>query len=95
MHGYGWARLNTAWSSSTDKTVGTVADLTRRVKKTFADKKAEKLRPPSELPVPDAATKRLKKLGTLTIQTNSLLAKRQASAGKMRCSAASREGGCG
>ena len=29
VHGYGWARFDTAWSSSTDKTVGTVADLTR------------------------------------------------------------------
>ena len=32
VHGYGWARFDTAWSSSKDKTVGTVADLTRRVK---------------------------------------------------------------
>jgi len=46
VHGYGWARFNTAWSSSTDKTVGTVADLTRRVKQMFADEKAEKPRPP-------------------------------------------------
>jgi len=36
--------------------------------------------PPSEPPVPDAATKRLKTLGTLAIQASSLLAKRQASA---------------
>ena len=50
----------------------------------FADEKAEKLRPPSEPPVPDAATKRLKTLGTLTIQANSSLAKRQASAGVTR-----------
>jgi len=50
----------------------------------FANKKAEKLRPPSEPPVPDAATKHLKTLGTLTIQASSLLAKRQASAGVMR-----------
>jgi len=78
VHGYGWARFKTAWSSSTDKTVGTVADLTRRVKQMFADEKAEKLRPPSEPPVPDAATKRLETLGTLTIQASSLLAKRQA-----------------
>ena len=95
MYGYGWVRFNTAWPISTDRAVGTVADLARRAKQMFADKKADKLRPPSEPPDPDAATKRLKKLGTLIIQTNSLLAKRQASAGKMRCSAASREGGCG
>jgi len=50
----------------------------------FADEKAEKLRPPSEPPVPDAATKRLKTLGTLTIQASSSLVKRQASAGVMR-----------
>ena len=56
VHGYGGARFNTAWSSSTDKTVGTVADLARRVKQMFADEKAEKLRPPSEPPVPNAAT---------------------------------------
>jgi len=69
----------------------------RRVKQMLLDEKAEKPRPPSEPPVPDAATKRLKTLGTLTIQASSLLAKRQASAGVMReggCSAASR-GGCG
>ena len=98
VHGYGWARLfNTAWSSSTDTTVRTVMDLTRWMKQMFANEKAEKLRPLSEPPVPDAATKRLKTLGTLTIQASSLLAKRQASAGVMReggCSAASR-GGCG
>jgi len=50
----------------------------------FADEKAEKLRPPSELPVPNAATKRLKTLRTLAIQASSSLAKRQASAGVMR-----------
>jgi len=33
----------------------------------LADEKAEKLRPPSEPPVLDAATKRLEMLGTLTI----------------------------
>jgi len=49
----------------------------------FADEKAEKLRPPSEPPVSDAATKRLKTLGTLTIQASSSLAKRHASAGVM------------
>ena len=50
-----------------------------------ADEKAEKPRPPSEPPVPDAATKRLKTLGTMTIQASFLLAKkRQASAGLMR-----------
>jgi len=76
VHGYGWARFNTAWSSSTDKTVGTMADLGRRVKQVYADEKAEKPRPPSEPPVPDAATKRLKTLGALTIQASSLLAKR-------------------
>jgi len=73
-----------AWSSSTDKAVGTVADLARRVKRMFADEKAEKLRPPSDPPVPDAATKRLKTLGKLTIQASSSLAKRQASAEVMR-----------
>ena len=78
------ARFNTAWPSSTDKTVGTVADLARRVKQMLADEKAEKLRPPSEPPVLDAATKRLETLGTLTIQASSLLAKRQASAEVMR-----------
>jgi len=56
----------------------------RRVKHAFADEKVEKLRPPSEPPVPDAATKRLKTLGMLTIQASSSLAKRQASAGVMR-----------
>jgi len=49
-----------------------------------ADEKAEKLRPPSEPPVPDAATKRIKTFGALTIQVCFLLAKRQASAGVMR-----------
>ena len=44
----------------------------------------ERLVPPSEPPVPDAATKRLKTLGTLTAQAGALLAKRQASAGTMR-----------
>ena len=34
----------------------------------FADEKAEKPRPPSEPPVPDAATKRLKTIGALTIR---------------------------
>jgi len=53
-----------------------------------ADEKAEKLRPSSEPPVPDAATKRLKTLRTLTIQASSLLAKRPASAGVMRVVAA-------
>ena len=62
----------------------TVADLTRRVKHMFADEEAEKPRPPSEPPVPDAATKRLKTLRALTTQASSLLAKRQASAGAMR-----------
>jgi len=62
VHGYGWTRFDTAWSSSTDKTVGTVADLTRWAKQMFADKKAEKFRPPSEPPVPNAATKRASKL---------------------------------
>jgi len=74
VHGYGWTRFDTAWSSPTDKTVGTVADLTRWVKKMFADEKTEKLRPPSEPPVPDAATKRLKTLEALTIQASSSLA---------------------
>jgi len=64
--------------------VGTVADLARRVKQMFADEEAGKLRPPSEPPFPDEATERLKTLGTLTIQSSSLLAKRQASAGVMR-----------
>jgi len=64
--------------------MGTVADLARRVKQMLADEEAEKLRPPSEPPVPDAATKRLKTLKKLTIQASSLLAKRQASAGVMR-----------
>ena len=44
----------------------------------------ERLVPPSEPPVPDAATKRLKTLGTLTAQAGALLTKRQASAGEMR-----------
>jgi len=64
--------------------MGAVADLAYQVKQRSADKKAEKLRPPLEPPVPDAATKRLKTLGTLTIQASSLLAKRQVSAGVMR-----------
>ena len=76
VYGCGWTRFNTAWSSSADKTAGKVADLTRRVKKMLADEEAEKLRAPSEPPVPDAATKRLKTLGALTIQASSLLAKR-------------------
>ena len=63
VHGYGWACFNTAWPSSTDKTVGTVADLARRVKQIFSDEKAEKPRPPSEPPVPDTATNHLKALG--------------------------------
>jgi len=46
----------------------------------FSDENAKMLCPPSEPPVPDAATKRLKTLGTLAIQASSLLAKRQASA---------------
>jgi len=67
--GYRWARFDTTWSSSTGKTVETtVADLTRRVKQMFADEK----------------TKRLKTLGTLTIQASSSLAKRQASAEVIR-----------
>ena len=84
VHGYGWTRFDTAWSSLTDKTVGAAADLARRVKQMFADEKAGKLRPPSEPPVPNAATKCLRTLGTLTIQASSLLAKRQASAGVIR-----------
>ena len=84
VHGYGLARFNKAWSGSTDRAVGAVADLTRWVKQMFADEKAEKLRPPSEPPVPDAATKRLKALGTLTIQASFSLSKRQASAGVMQ-----------
>ena len=63
VHGYGWARFNTAWSSSTDKAMGTVADLPRRAKQMFAEEKAEKPRPLSEPPVPDAAMKRLKGSG--------------------------------
>ena len=47
VHGSEWAWFNTACLSSTDKTVGTVADLARRVKQMFADEKAGKLRPPS------------------------------------------------
>ena len=35
VRGHGWARFNTAWSSSTNKTVGTVADLSHRVKQMF------------------------------------------------------------
>jgi len=64
--------------------MGTVADLARRVKQMFSDEKAGKLRPPSEPPVPGAATNRLKTLGTLTIQASSSLMKRQANAGVMR-----------
>ena len=64
--------------------MGTVADLARRVKQIFSDEKAEKPPQPLEPPVPDAATKRLKALGALTIQASSLLVKRQASAGVMR-----------
>jgi len=52
----------------------------------FADEKAEKPRPPSEPPVPDAATKRLKTLGTLTREAPG---KRGGDAGG-GCSAASR-----
>ena len=37
----------------------------------FAAEMAEELRPPSEPPVPDAATKRLKTPGALTIQASS------------------------
>ena len=59
-------------------------DLAHRVKQFFADEKAQELRPPSEPPVPDAATKRLKTPRALAIQASSLLAKRQASAGVMR-----------
>jgi len=40
-HGYGWTRFDTAWPSSTGKTVGTVADLARWVKQMLADEKAE------------------------------------------------------
>jgi len=61
-----------------------VADLARRVKQMFSDEKAEKPRRPSEPPVPGTVTKRLKTLGTLTIQASSSLAKRQASAEVMR-----------
>jgi len=50
----------------------------------FADEKAENLRPPSEQPDPDAATKRLKALGALTTQASSFLVKRKASAGMIR-----------
>ena len=50
----------------------------------FKEEKAEKLRAPSEPPVPDAATKRLETLVKLTIQASFLLAMRQASAGLMR-----------
>ena len=86
VHGHGWARFDTACSSSTDKTAGTVADLTRRVKQMFVDEKVEP-------PVPDAATKRLKILGTLD-DSGELLAheapgKRGGDAGG-GCSAASR-----
>ena len=51
--------------------MGTVADLCRRAKQIFADEKAEKPRHPSEPPVPDVATKRLKTFGTLAIQASS------------------------
>ena len=42
VHGYGWTRFDTAWSSPTDKTVGTVVDLARRVKQMLSDEKAER-----------------------------------------------------
>ena len=64
---------------------GTVADLTRRVKQMLADEKAEKPRPPSEPPVPYAATKHLKTLGTLTIQASSGVCSRSARQARGRC----------
>jgi len=68
----------------TDKIVGAVVDLARRAKQMLSDEKAEEPRLPSEPPIPDAATKRLKTFGTLTIRASSSLAKRQASAGVKR-----------
>ena len=65
------------------KVVGTVADLARWVKQMFLDEKAGKLRPPSEPPVPDAATKRLKCPGRWRFR-QSPRSKRQASGGAMR-----------
>jgi len=88
MKEYGWARFKTAWSSAADKTVGSVKDLTARAKAMIEAEISDGLVPPSESPVSDAATKRLKKLGTLTAQAGALLAKRQSSAGEVRSSAA-------
>ena len=84
MKGYGWTRFNVAWSSAADKSVGSVKDLTAKAKAMIEAELTERLVSPSEPPVPDAATKRLKTLGTLTAQAGALLAKRQASAGAMR-----------
>ena len=84
-------------AASTDKTVGTVADLTRWVKQMFADEKAEKLRTPSEPPVPNAATapqnsRKADDLGELLAREAPGKCGGDAGGG---CLAASREGGCG
>ena len=63
VKGYGWTRFNMAWSSAADKSVGSVKDLTAKAKEMIGAEINERLVPPSEPPVPDAATKRLKTLG--------------------------------
>ena len=64
--------------------MGSVKDLTAKAKAMIEAELAEGFVLPSEPPVPDAATKRLKTLGSLTAQAGALLAKRQASEGTMR-----------
>jgi len=92
MKGQGRVHFKTAWSSAADKAVGSVKDLAARAKAIIEAKIADGLVPPSEPPVLDAATKRLKTLGTLTAQAGALLAKRQSSAGEMRSLAAKMQG---
>jgi hypothetical protein len=84
VKGYGWDQFKAPWSSSADKTVGTYGDLYPKTLAMFAEEKVQKLKPPPEPPVPDAATKKIKALGTLTAQAQVLKEKKSASAAELR-----------
>ena len=81
--GFGWLDFKTPWSKKGDSSVGTVKDLTSKLKQVFIDE-SDRL-PPGDAPVPDASTKKIRTLGTLTDQAAEL--QKHYSAAEMKRSA--------
>ena len=89
VHGFGWSKYRTPFSSSKDESVGSLLDLQTKTEAMI--KECGKVDAPLEPPVPDSATKTMPSLGTLTLQSIELLNRKQASAGELRLRAKAME----